>query len=201
MKKKKWLLACAMMFSMTVHAQWHIGVSAGGDYNVFTMNNQYQSDWTSEGRWGGTFGIMGQYDVLDWLGIRADLNWTQKNYRRPMVDGTWLTPQFASQVGYLQTVEDMFCNRYPGQWDGGQLMTTIHNWAKTQNTKPIIFVYSYNDPWTGAAIEDAAADPSRKVWKVLRLIGTHSGDFLDPYHCEDQASQAIKDAINSVLGL
>lgn len=118
-----------------------------------------------------------------------------------MVDGTWLTPQFASQVGYLQTVEDMFCNRYPGQWDGGQLMTAIHNWAKTQNTKPIIFVYSYNDPWTGAAIEDAAADPSRKVWKVLRLIGTHSGDFLDPYRCEDQASQAIKDAINSVLGL
>lgn len=82
MKKKKWLLACAMMFSMTAHAQWHIGVSAGGDYNVFTMNNQYQSDWTSEGRWGGTFGVMGQYDVLDWLGIRADLNWTQKNYRR-----------------------------------------------------------------------------------------------------------------------
>ena len=34
-----------------------------------------------QGRWGATIGITGQYDVTNWLGVRADLNWTQKNYR------------------------------------------------------------------------------------------------------------------------
>ena len=29
-------------------------------------------------------------------------------------------------------------------------------WAKTVSTKPIIFVYSYNDPWTGSAIDKDA---------------------------------------------
>ena len=47
----------------------------------YTMDKQYESDWQLQGRWGATMGITGQYDVTDWLGIRADLNWTQKNYR------------------------------------------------------------------------------------------------------------------------
>ena len=70
------------MLSLAVHAQWRVGVTAGTDYNVFSMDKQYQSDWQIDGRWGFTMGITGQYNFLDWLGVRADLNWTQKNYRR-----------------------------------------------------------------------------------------------------------------------
>ena len=75
------ILACVMMLSMAVHAQWRVGVTGGTDYNLYTMDIQYESDWKTEGRWGATVGITGQYDVTNWLGVRADLNWTQKNYR------------------------------------------------------------------------------------------------------------------------
>ena len=74
MKKRKMILVCAMLVSMAVHGQWHVGVTAGTDYNVYTMDKQYESDWQLQGRWGATMGITGQYDVTDWLGIRADLN-------------------------------------------------------------------------------------------------------------------------------
>lgn len=82
MRMRKLILFCAVMLSMTAHAQWRVGATAGADYNIFSMDKQYQSDWNLEKRWGATMGITGQYDVYDWLGVRADLNWTQKNYRR-----------------------------------------------------------------------------------------------------------------------
>ena len=76
------LLGCAMLLSMTVQAQWRVGATVGTDYNTFSMDKQYMTDWQMQGRWGFTMGVTGQYDVNDWLGIRADLNWTQKNHRR-----------------------------------------------------------------------------------------------------------------------
>lgn len=118
-----------------------------------------------------------------------------------MVDGTWLTPQFAYEVGYMECVANEFSGRYHGQWDGGKLMTDVRNWAFSVSSKPIIFVYSYNDPWTGAAISDDAANPSRKVWKVTNMIGTHAPNFLDKSLCDEEASKTIKDAIYTVLGL
>lgn len=117
-----------------------------------------------------------------------------------LVDGTFLTKKFAEEVAYLSTVESQFSKRFPNQWDGGKLMTDVHKWAATTTTQPIIFTYSYNDPWTGNAIEDAVHNPSRKVWKVLNLVGTHSNEFLNPDKCDAKASQTIKDAIKTVLG-
>jgi opacity protein-like surface antigen len=82
MKKRKLILACAMLLAMTVHAQWRVGATVGADNNVFSMDKQYQTDWQTKSRWGLTMGVSGQYNFYDWLGVRADLNWTQKNYRR-----------------------------------------------------------------------------------------------------------------------
>ena len=82
MKKRSIILVGAMILSMASHAQWRAGVTVGADYNMYTMDKQYESDWQTKGRWGVTVGITGQYDVTDWLGVRADLNWTQKNYCR-----------------------------------------------------------------------------------------------------------------------
>lgn len=82
MNKRKMIFACAMLLSMAAHAQWRVGVTVGADYNVFTMDKQYESDWQHKGRWGATMGISGQYDVCNWLAVRADLSWTQKNRRQ-----------------------------------------------------------------------------------------------------------------------
>jgi len=116
-----------------------------------------------------------------------------------LVDGTYLTTDFAAEVNYLNCVDNQFSKRYPRQWDGGQLMNDVHKWAVTTIAKPVIFVYSRNDPWTGGAIADTANNPSRKVWKVMNLIGIHSNEFLKNDRCNAEASQTIKSAINSVL--
>jgi opacity protein-like surface antigen len=71
----------AFMLPTLVSAQWRIGVNGGADLNHFIIDKHYQSDYKFDDRWGLTVGVMGQYDVYDWLGIRAELDWTQKNYR------------------------------------------------------------------------------------------------------------------------
>lgn len=78
---KKLLMVVALLTTLTAQAQWRVGVTGGADYNVFSLDKQYLLDYKIEGCWGTTFGISGQYDVNSWLGVRADLNWTQKNYR------------------------------------------------------------------------------------------------------------------------
>jgi opacity protein-like surface antigen len=67
---------------MMAFAQWRVGINGGGDLNHFIIDKQYQTDYQFKDRWGGTVGIMGQYDIADWAGIRFELDWMQKNYRQ-----------------------------------------------------------------------------------------------------------------------
>lgn len=85
MKSKNLLVAAMLLAVLTAKAQWRVGVTAGADYNVHSMDLQYMSDFRLDGRWGATLGVTGQYNFTDWLGVRADFNWTQKNYRQHRV--------------------------------------------------------------------------------------------------------------------
>ena len=85
MRKKIAMALVAFLMVTTAQAQWRVGVTGGADYNVFNMDQQYMTDYKVDGRWGITLGVTGQYNVTDWLGVRADLNWTQKNYRHSRV--------------------------------------------------------------------------------------------------------------------
>ena len=76
------LMAVALLTAFTAHAQWRVGVTGGTTYNVFSMDKQYLTDYQIDGRWGVTLGVTGQYNFNSWLAVRADLNWTQKNYRK-----------------------------------------------------------------------------------------------------------------------
>ena len=38
-------------------AQWSLGASAGGDYNWYSINTQYQNDYHYEGAWGWSAAI------------------------------------------------------------------------------------------------------------------------------------------------
>lgn len=79
---KKILLSVAfLMLTMVAHAQWRVGATFGATSNHYRMDRQYMSDYRVNDRWGVTLGITGQYDFNSWLGVRADLNWTQKNHR------------------------------------------------------------------------------------------------------------------------
>ena len=74
-------MAFALMTTLFANAQWRVGVTAGADYNVFSIDKQYMADVLFDGRWGVTYGVTGQYNFTDWFGVRADFNLTQKNYR------------------------------------------------------------------------------------------------------------------------
>lgn len=79
---KKLLTILALLLPTMAFAQWRIGANVGAAYNHPTIDKQYMTDLEYKDRWGVTFGVMGQYNFYDWLGVRAELNWTQKNYRQ-----------------------------------------------------------------------------------------------------------------------
>ena len=69
------------MLTAVAHAQWRVGATIGTSANHYRMDRQYMSDYHINDRWGLTMGVTGQYDFTEWLGVRADFNWTQKNHR------------------------------------------------------------------------------------------------------------------------
>ena len=89
---KKLITFIALVLPSLAFAQWRVGVNGGATYNHSTISKHYMTDYQWKDRWGVTLGVMGQYDINDWLGVRAELDWTQKNYR--------LTRQILSDLDY-----------------------------------------------------------------------------------------------------
>lgn len=81
MKKKAILTFLTLLMPLLASAQWRVGVTAGATYNHYSIDKQYWLDYQYEGAWSPTIGVTGQYDFNSWLGVRADLSWTQKNHR------------------------------------------------------------------------------------------------------------------------
>lgn len=89
---KRLITFIALVLPSLAFAQWRVGVNGGATYNHSTISKHYMTDYQWKDRWGVTLGVMGQYDVNDWMGVRAELDWTQKNYR--------LTRQILSNLDY-----------------------------------------------------------------------------------------------------
>ena len=89
---KRLITFIALVLPSLAFAQWRVGVNGGATHNHTTISKHYMTDYQWDDRWGVTLGVMGQYDVNDWLGVRAELDWTQKNYR--------LTRQIFSVLDY-----------------------------------------------------------------------------------------------------
>ena len=100
--KRKLLIVCTLASMITTaNAQWRAGITIGGDWNNYTIDKHYMTDWHYKGQWGWTLGLTGQYNFNEWFGVRADLNWTQKNhqqYRTGMLENT----NYDTWNGYLQ---------------------------------------------------------------------------------------------------
>ena len=72
--KKILILALTAFATLQASAQWRIGVNVGGMYNHYVIDKHYFDDYQYKDRWGVGFGLMGQYDILHWLGVRAELD-------------------------------------------------------------------------------------------------------------------------------
>ncbi len=151
---KKLFLLLVLSLPSLAHAQWRVGVTAGADCNHYSIDTHYQTDVKYKDRWGMTAGVVGQYDVTEWLGVRAELNWMQKNYTRKReivsmqnyytVNNYLQLPVMASFSFGGQTLRG-FCNLgvYGGYWMNGYMEGNDFN-SISQKTFHFSQKYEFN---------------------------------------------------------
>ena len=120
-----------------------------------------------------------------------------------IVNGTgFLTEEECERVNDLFTIQYAYSQAGAAgiyKQDGGKLMTDFRNWVETERTQPIIFVYAYNDPWTGSGISDAAAQVNPMIVKVVDAIATHDDSFLHRDFYTTESKDLIVNALNKFL--
>ena len=79
MRMKKNLIAIMLfIFPLVIKAQWKVGVGVSPSLNNYDYPQQF---WIYDSfSWGMSAGIFGHYDINDYFGVRAEINWTQKNH-------------------------------------------------------------------------------------------------------------------------
>ncbi len=137
MKRKLLFAIAVMLLTLPAAAQWRVGLTAGADYNSYSIDKQYLEDCHYSGRWGVTLGATAQYNFFDWLGVRADLNWTQKNHReeRSLVPidyrmrNNYLQLPVMASFSFGSKTWRGFCNLgvYGAYWMNGRINGTDFN--------------------------------------------------------------------------
>ncbi len=157
-KMRRTILFVIVMITMvplSSHAQWRVGANVGADYNHYSLNTQYQNDVKYKGRWGLNMGVMGQYDIFDWLGVRAELDWTQKSYRRERmilsdqsykVTNNYLQLPVMASMSFGSKQWRGFCNLgvYGGYWMNSDMKGTDFN-SFTNMVYEFEKKYEFND--------------------------------------------------------
>ena len=98
---KKHLVILLLLMPLAMHAQWRIGASGGGNYNLYSINTQYQTDYRYQGAWAWNAAVFGQYNFKDWVGLRFELEACERNhrfYRTGLYEGT----NYLTRNTYLQ---------------------------------------------------------------------------------------------------
>lgn len=127
--------------------------------------------------------------------LQAFLELCTNAYPFSLVDGVYLTPEQVRDVNHLFAWGSLK-GLYPQ--DEGKMQKDFRRWVYTETTAPIIFVYGKNDPWTGAAIDDAAAEQNPLIVKVVDPVSTHNDYFLSDFY-DASSRRTIIDALASFL--
>lgn len=94
------LLSALSLMPSVAHAQWRAGASGGATYNLYSINTHYQADYHFVGAWGWNAAVFGQYDFYEWLGLRAELEASERNYRLYRT-GIWAGVNYTTRNTYL----------------------------------------------------------------------------------------------------
>jgi len=62
-------------------AQWRVGASGGATYNWYSIDTQYMTDYRYEGAWGWSAAVFTQYNFLPWIGLRGEIEASERNHR------------------------------------------------------------------------------------------------------------------------
>jgi len=75
-------LMTTLLFFPSANAQWRIGATVGVTYNKYSVDSHKNSEVHYSNAWNiPALGVMVQYDVYDWLGIRTELGWISKSHK------------------------------------------------------------------------------------------------------------------------
>ena len=122
-----------------------------------------------------------------------------------MLNGVKFSSEATEDMGYIApTISQMFetsttMKKYANQWDHGQLMTNVRNWAQSSCTANILFVYAKNDPWTGGSPwwnNNTMGKPTLDNVKQLVLPNTVHNNFI---YIERYFSEAEKLQVTSAI--
>ena len=94
------ILGVLSLSTFTANAQWRVGASGGADYNWFTINKQYQNNYHYAGAWGWNAAVFGQYNFKNWLGLRFELEASERNHRFYR-DGIYENTNYVNRNTYL----------------------------------------------------------------------------------------------------
>lgn len=115
---------------------WTLGAVLGASYNWQTRDAGYAYDMTFNGGWGANAGLTATYKALDWLSVRADLVFTQKNYSmqrmHPELIGSNIHSDYMCHYLQLPVMADwtfgsedvkshIYTGAYAAAWMGGNV--------------------------------------------------------------------------------
>ena len=107
------------------------------------------------------------------------------------------------EIGYFKKWQTIarYNTKYGVTYDNGKLMTDFIGFLQnnaTNNKCKMLFIYSANDPWTGAAIPDSAKD-DLYIKKYITALGVHSTHLNNTDHYSEAQKKQILDIINEFL--
>ena len=157
------LLFIAPIWTGSAQAQWRIGASGGATYNWYSVDMQYQVDYRIAGAWGWSAALFGQYNFKDWLGLRFELEASERNhrfYRTKTFVGTdytyhntYVQLPVMAQFSFGGTRVRGFVNTgvYAGFWAASQQKGTLFN-SLDNITHPV------DEPYIFQSEKDQRAD-------------------------------------------
>ena len=157
------LLTVFVFQASPASAQWRIGVSGGADYNWYSIKTNYQTDYRYDGAWGWNAAIFTQYDFLPWVGVRAEVEASETNYRfyrtgyftstNYITHNTYLKLPVMTQFRFGGEKVHGFLNAgvYAGCWLAGRQKGTI---TDPRNGR----VMTINEPYVFNKEKDQRAD-------------------------------------------
>lgn len=132
--------------SQTHQASWTVGVNVGPSLNWQTRESGYAYDMVYNSGWGATAGVSLIYEALEWLFVRADVQFMQKNYSMkrmmPALASMKIHTDYTNNYLQVPLMADwtfganvrshIYTGAYVGGWLGGQTKRVIAYDATTQ---------------------------------------------------------------------
>lgn len=120
-----------------------------------------------------------------------------------MLDGIKFSPEATEDMGYVaRFIGKSFeasteLTKYKDRWDGGALMRSYREWAIKNCTAKMVYVYAYNDPWTGGAIDNPQIS---NVTKYIFGNSVHNPYILNRRYYTEEEYKILESHIQEALG-